>query len=119
MTPPDDFERFLTRQTYRPPPAAWREEILAAAARERPRRTVLPLSRRATAAWSSLAAAWLVLALIHADTPPAPSVASSTRGPFHAADAAFLLALQSSQVNTLLAESTARARLSIHPTPLP
>ncbi len=116
MTPPDDFERFLSRQTFRPPPAAWKEEILAAAARERPRRSVLPLSRRATAAWSSLAAVWLVLALIHADTPAPPSAAA---GQLRLADAAGIMSVQASNVRLLLAQAFHRHTPPTNPQPLP
>lgn len=68
----DDFEKKLQRQTMRPVPAEWREEILAAA--RAPERRVaadnaIPLWRlifaRFPVAWGALAAVWIALIAIN------------------------------------------------------
>jgi len=68
---PDDFEKQLERQSLRPPPTAWREEILAAA-----RANIRPASHSAESdllvgwraflariplAWGAVAAVWAVI----------------------------------------------------------
>ncbi len=89
MKPPspqlDPFEAMLAAQPHRPPAPEWRAEIIAAATQaERPparsrRRMILPLRLRH--AWTSLAAVWVGLALLHFDTPPAPVYAGKEPRP--------------------------------------
>ena len=68
---PDDFEQQLQRQSLRQPPAAWREEILAAArANIRPARSATESDwlvgwraflARIPLAWGAVAAVWAVI----------------------------------------------------------
>lgn len=87
----DDFEKKLERQPMRPVPAEWRGQILreAVAAVSDNRSSVQSKRRSETAAtvwwhewlwprpmaWASLAAAWVIIAMLHAATPAAPLVA--------------------------------------------
>lgn len=89
----DQFEQRLHRQTLRPVPPAWREEILAqahvAADANRPKiaedRAALfagwrLLFRRLPLAWTSLAALWIVLVGVNLTMPgPFVSVAVPTQ----------------------------------------
>ena len=84
----DDFEKQLERQPMRAVPAAWRGDILreAVAAVSDRRSLAQDKWRSETAAtawwrellwprplvWASLAAAWVVIAMLHAATPAAP-----------------------------------------------
>lgn len=70
----DDFESELRRQPLRPVPAAWRDEILAAAQRasEPPRRAKAPLVAWLRdwlwphpVAWGGLAAAWALIFVLN------------------------------------------------------
>jgi hypothetical protein len=71
-----DFEDYLRRQSIRPVPAQWREEILRAA-RPQPQSAVSswwqewlwPCPR----AWAGLAAAWGFIFLLHLTTPDDPA----------------------------------------------
>ncbi|MFA5192881.1 MAG: hypothetical protein WC740_19395 [Verrucomicrobiia bacterium] len=87
----DDFEKKLERQPMRAVPAEWRGQILreAAAAASDNRSSVQSRRRSETVAtvwwhewlwprpmaWASLAAAWVIIAMLHAATPAAPLVA--------------------------------------------
>jgi hypothetical protein len=65
-----DFEEYLRRQSIRPVPAQWREEILRAA-RAQPATTswwrewLWPCPK----AWAGLAAAWGIIFLLHVTAP--------------------------------------------------
>lgn len=87
----DDFEKKLEQQPMRAVPAEWRGQILreTAAAVSDNRSSVQSRRRSETAAtvwwhewlwprpmaWASLAAAWVIIAMLHAATPAAPLVA--------------------------------------------
>ena len=68
---PDDFEKQLQRQPLRQPPAAWREQILAATQANIPREKRVAetelltgwraLLARIPVAWSAVAAVWLFI----------------------------------------------------------
>jgi hypothetical protein len=75
---PDDFERQLQRQSFRPAPVEWRKEILAAAAgaataQPPPKPTLLcALNARLSSllwpcpqAWAGLAALWVVILAVN------------------------------------------------------
>ena len=71
---PDDFERQVQRQSFRPVPVEWREEILAAATAQPPAKPslVCALNTRLSAllwpcpqAWAWLAAVWLVIVAVN------------------------------------------------------
>ena len=84
----DDFEKKLEHQPMRSVPAAWRAQILRdAAAAVSDRRSLAQNNRCSEPAatvwwrellwprplvWASLAAAWVVIAMLHAATPAAP-----------------------------------------------
>lgn len=128
---PDPFEALLAAQPHRPPAPEWRDEIIAAAtqagrspARSR-RRMIPPLRLRH--AWTSLAAVWAVLALLHFDTPPAPVYAGKEPRPSRQ-DLERLLARQQAEIASLLtmisprpvtAAAVNRARLDSAPHALP
>ncbi|MBI5819395.1 MAG: hypothetical protein HZA88_10455 [Verrucomicrobia bacterium] len=87
----DDFEKKLGRQPMRAVPAEWRAQILreataAVSDRRSPAQCEPRPETAATAwwhewlwprpmAWASLAAAWVIIAILHAATPAAPLVA--------------------------------------------
>ena len=68
---PDDFEKQLHRQPLAPPPATWRDEIIAAASASIPRTHVVrepdlltgwrAFLARIPLAWGALAALWLLI----------------------------------------------------------
>ena len=67
------FEQKLSRQPLRPPPPAWRAEILGAA-----EKIVTPAAWRAwfwpsPAAWGALAAVWIVAFIFGANEQPSPA----------------------------------------------
>lgn len=74
---PEDFEQRLARTPLQPPPAAWREEILAAARTALPAPPRSPLAtlatlwnrwrllRPAATPWTALAGAWLLVLALH------------------------------------------------------
>ncbi len=88
----DDFEKRLERQPMRAVPPEWRAQILREATAAVPdRRNTAGKERQpgtaATAwwrellwprplAWASLAAAWVVIAILHSATPAAPTLAA-------------------------------------------
>jgi hypothetical protein len=96
---PDPFESRLRSQALRQPPAEWKSEILAAAARAQVCSAVSPESRNedgfyarlaailwpSPVAWGALAAVWLALAVFKVaapGTPPATANSSSSNSAF-------------------------------------
>jgi hypothetical protein len=67
-----DFEKQLQRQPLRDLPRDWRAEILSAAAG--PQTSTWPSLR----GWASLAAAWLVIFLLHFTAPDEPRLARNS-----------------------------------------
>jgi hypothetical protein len=76
-----DFEEYLRRQSIRPVPAEWREEILRAAMAPQERRPTKPAAAPwwrewlwpCPRAWAGLAAAWGIILLLNVTAPDDPS----------------------------------------------
>ncbi|MCX6911179.1 MAG: hypothetical protein NTY01_24495 [Verrucomicrobia bacterium] len=75
----DDFEKKLERQPMRVVPAAWRAQILREArlaATPEPAPWWRELLWPRPLAWASLAAAWVIIAILHTATPGATTLSA-------------------------------------------
>lgn len=80
----NDFEKRLAEIPLNPPPADWREAILAAAERETPRGRVIafPAFLRAhPVAWGALAACWLLIGFFNLSGPARGEIHSLAMAP--------------------------------------
>ncbi len=130
----DDFETFLSRQPFRPPPAEWKAGILRAArapaapgesdpappaAERAPRRSAFAaLFWPSPYAWGGLAALWLALLALKWDTPAAPVLAAG-RTPTPPSEFGRVVARQQEKVGALLAMSLPPLRHAHRPPPRP